>query len=95
MIMLQRLISRGQCSDWERQFFSHTFNTLSSSGEGKFDKLEGWMVTSIEVEFGPFLGGGGLYVLGSISHASDLTLTLSVERCTKAPGTALRLLSKY
>ena len=95
MIMLQRLISREQCSDWEHRFFSHTLNTLSSFEEGKFDNLESWMVTSFEVEFGPSIGRGGLYVLSLISHASDLTLTLSVEWCTKAPGTVLPLLSKF
>ena len=61
IVSLQRRLDG--CSDGkhERQFFSHALLHLTTS-TGLRVKLQNWMITSYEVEFGPKIGSGGLCV---------------------------------
>jgi hypothetical protein len=62
IVSLQRSLHNRSGSDQEQQFFSHTLQYLTTiSGHGV--KLENWMITSYEVELGPQIGSGGLWVL--------------------------------
>ncbi|KIM73018.1 hypothetical protein PILCRDRAFT_15623 [Piloderma croceum F 1598] len=58
MISLQRHIQRGVDEDWERRFFAHTLQYLTTSS-GRQVEVEDWMITSYEVEFGHEIGSGG------------------------------------
>jgi hypothetical protein len=59
MVSLQRRLDNR--SDGQ-QFFSHALRYISTSS-GRRVKMEKWMITSYEVEFGPQIGSGGLYVI--------------------------------
>jgi hypothetical protein len=61
MATLQKLITKRLLSDREHNFCSNTLDYLSTKS-GKHIDLEGWMITSFEVEFGPEIGSGGLCV---------------------------------
>lgn len=62
MICLQRRLDEQlDDNDREREFFLHTLEYLTAS-HGSDVVAENWMVTSYEVEFGPRIGVGGLYV---------------------------------
>jgi hypothetical protein len=65
IVSLQRRLD--SCSDGsrERQFFSHVLLYLTTSS-GLRIELQNWMVTSYEVEFGPKIGSGGLYVFSIV-----------------------------
>ena len=62
IVSLRRSLDNHSGGDHERQFFHHTLQYLTTiSGHGA--KLENWMITSYEVEFGPQISSGGLWVL--------------------------------
>ena len=62
MVSLQRRLDHHSDGDGERQFFSHVLRYLTATS-GRQIEMENWMITSYEVEFGPQIGSGGLYVL--------------------------------
>jgi hypothetical protein len=62
MVLLQRRLAHSSDDDREREFFSHTLQSLTTIS-GRQVEIEDWMITSYEVEFGPQIGSGGLYVL--------------------------------
>jgi hypothetical protein len=59
MTFLQRQLDQGLGGGRERQFLSHSLRYLSITS-GYQVKLESWMITSFDVEFGPEIGAGGL-----------------------------------
>lgn len=61
VVCLQRRLDGQLDGDRERQFFKHARHVLASCNEYEVD-LESWMITSYEVDFGPRIGVGGLYV---------------------------------
>ena len=62
IVSLQRRLDNRFNGDQERQFFSHVLRYLTTSS-GIQVELQNWMITSYEVEFGPQIGSGGLWVL--------------------------------
>ena len=64
MVSLQRGLDNRSGGDQEREFFSHILQYLTTIS-GDRVKLENWMITSYEVELGPQIGSGGLYVYTS------------------------------
>ena len=64
MVSLQRRVEDTSDGDRERQFFSHTLRYLTTAS-GRQVEVENWMITPYEVEFGPEIGSGGLYVIVS------------------------------
>jgi hypothetical protein len=79
MVSLQRRLDHPSDGDRERQFFSHTLEYLTTTS-GRQVKMENWMITPYEVEFGPLIGSGGLSVVCSLclalySHADLAFLT--------------------
>ena len=61
IVSLQRRLDSCPDDGHDRQFFSHVLLYLTTSS-GLRIELQNWMVTSYEVEFGPKIGSGGLYV---------------------------------
>jgi hypothetical protein len=61
MASLQRRLDQQSATDQELHFFSHSLQSLSTYS-GQHVKLESWMVTPYEVEFGQRIGEGGLFV---------------------------------
>lgn len=61
MVSLRRRLDNRLDGDRERDFFSHVLGYLTVSS-GLQVNLQNWMITSYEVEFGPQIGSGGLYV---------------------------------
>jgi hypothetical protein len=61
MVSLQKRLRTGADEDQERQFFTHTLQHLTTLS-GRQVEVEDWTITSYEVEFGPEIGSGGLYV---------------------------------
>jgi hypothetical protein len=54
------------------------------------------MITSYEVEFGPEIGSGGLYVFCVfVSTAYPLIVYLSVAKCSRGSGTIQWWHSRY
>jgi hypothetical protein len=76
MTALQKMIIKRLSGERERLFFAHALKHLSTVS-GKHVKFEEWMVTSYEVEFGPEIGSGGLYV--PLSQVSFLNSTFTVS----------------
>jgi hypothetical protein len=65
MVSIQKRLDQTHfTSDRERQFYSHSLNHLSTSS-GCIVEIDKWTITSLEVEFGPKIGSGGLYVFSS------------------------------
>ena len=62
IVSLQRRLDSHSDDGRERRFFTHVLLYLTTSS-GLRIELQNWMVTSYEVEFGPKIGSGGLYVL--------------------------------
>ena len=62
MVSLQRRLEREPDEEQEQRFFAHTLQYLAAS-IGHQVEMEDWMITSYEVEFGPQIGSGGLYVV--------------------------------
>jgi hypothetical protein len=61
MASLQRHLEERSATDQELHFFSHSLQYLSTYS-GQHVKLEDWMVTPFDVEFGRHIGAGGLFV---------------------------------
>jgi hypothetical protein len=62
IVSLQRRLDHYSVDERERQFFSHALRYLTVSS-GLRVELQNWMITSYEVEFGPQIGSGSLYVI--------------------------------
>ena len=78
MTALKKFIRTRRFGERERRFFSHTLKYLETVTEERV-KLERWMVTSFEVEFGPQIGLGGLCVLSSCPAYMGISLSTSGE----------------
>ena len=61
MVALQRRLDHCSDGDQERRFFAHVLRCLTTAS-GLRVELKNWMVTSYDVEFGPKIGSGALYV---------------------------------
>ena len=61
MVSLKRRLDHHSDGAQERHFFSHTLRYLTTVS-GRQVEIKHWMITSYEVEFGPLIGSGGLYV---------------------------------
>ena len=76
MVSLQRRLDHHVDGDQEQKFFSHALQYLTTSS-GRQVEIQDWMITSYEVEFGPQIGSGGLYVFlgrGRLSWCAPLIL---------------------
>jgi hypothetical protein len=60
-VSLQKLLNKTTSGDRESKFFSRSIQFLATSS-GHRVKLQSWMITSLEVEFGREIGRGGLCV---------------------------------
>ena len=65
IVSLQRRLDGRSDGSHERRFFSHVLLYLTTSS-GLRIELQNWMVTSYEVDFGPKIGSGGLYVFSVV-----------------------------
>ena len=77
----------------ERQFLAHSFQTVSTLS-AQHVSMEDWMVTSYEVDFGPSIGSGGLYVFWCfhICTLPDVNArSIEVDKCSKGHGMVQRL----
>jgi len=97
MVSLQRRLDHVSDGDRERQFFSHTLRYLITTS-GRQVEMESWMITSYEVEFGPRIGSGGLYVFTLLCWlcilSTDFELT-TAGKCSWELGMTSKLLSKF
>jgi hypothetical protein len=73
MVSLQRRLDHPADGDQEREFFSHTLQYLTTTS-GRQVEMHNWMITPYEVEFGPLIGDGGLYVVLVAVDFAFLTL---------------------
>jgi hypothetical protein len=77
MATLQRRLTQPLGGDRERRFLTHSLEYLYTAS-GRQVKLESWMITSFDIEFGPKIGAGGLLVTVSfLVYATSLTPTCS------------------
>jgi hypothetical protein len=91
MASLQRYLDQRPAGDRERKFCSHSLECLSIAS-GRVVELDKWTITPFEVQFGPEIGTGGLYV---VLFMFTLTPQFSAaEWCSKVPGTRHLLRSK-
>ena len=81
IVSLQRRLDSRSDGNCERRFFSHVLLYLTTSS-GLRIELQNWMVTSYEVEFGPKIGSGGLYVFSVV--VADLNGVLFANHECKA-----------
>ena len=58
MISLQRRLENVTKRDAEYDFLTHSVRYLSTNS-GRQVPVENWMITSLDVEFGPEIGSGG------------------------------------
>jgi hypothetical protein len=72
MASLQRLIDQKSGAAPELQFMTHANHYLATAS-GCQVSLDSWTITPLEVELGPVIGSGGLYV---ILFKSEHRLTL-------------------
>jgi hypothetical protein len=61
MAALRKYLDQRPVGDRERQFYSHSLDSLSIAS-GSVVELDKWTITPFEVEFGSKIGSGGLYV---------------------------------
>jgi hypothetical protein len=59
MVSLQMRLDQRLGGDRECQFISHSLEYLYTTS-GCQVRVENWMITSFDVEFGPLIGEGGL-----------------------------------
>jgi hypothetical protein len=59
MVSLQKRLDQRLGGDRECQFISHSLEYLYTAS-GYHVRVENWMITSFDVEFGPVIGEGGL-----------------------------------
>jgi hypothetical protein len=62
IVSLKRRLDQHSDGDREREFFTHILRYLTTSS-GLHVELQNWMITFYEVEFGPKIGSGGLWVI--------------------------------
>jgi hypothetical protein len=82
MVSLRRRLNHPSDDDRARQFFSHTLQYLTATS-GRQVEIENWMITSYEVEFGPQIGSGGLYVLHLLWSAGHLATNYGLKIAAK------------
>jgi hypothetical protein len=58
IVSLQRRLRQRLDGDQERKFFTHVLGYLTATSKLQV-KLENWMITSYEVDFGRKIGSGG------------------------------------
>lgn len=59
MVSIERRMEENRSGNTaEQRFYSHTLQYLTSTS-GKHVKLEDWMISPFEVEYGPEIGAGG------------------------------------
>jgi hypothetical protein len=59
---LQKQLTDGSATNREQQFYRQTLRHLSNFS-GIQVELDTWTITAFEVEMGPEIGSGGLYVI--------------------------------
>jgi hypothetical protein len=59
MVSLQRQLNKQGGNSPEQRFYTHTLEYLTSRS-GKQVKVEDWMISSFEVDYGVEIGAGGL-----------------------------------
>ncbi|KAJ6618043.1 hypothetical protein B0H10DRAFT_1276144 [Mycena sp. CBHHK59/15] len=58
MVSIERRLDRHNRNDTEHGFYSHALHYLRSTS-GKMIKLEDWMISAFDVDYGPEIGAGG------------------------------------
>jgi hypothetical protein len=97
MVSLQRRLDHRSDDNRERQFFSHTLEYLTTAS-GRQVEMENWMITPYEVEFGPLIGSGGLYVVCSLCSSSYSRADFgyqTADKCSWGHGMRLKSHSKF
>ena len=82
MASLQRLIDQKSGASPELQFMTHA-NRYLATASGCQVSLDRWTITPLEVELGPVIGSGGLYV---ILFKSEHRFNCEVFQRTSLPG---------
>lgn len=59
---LKKRSNERSTGDRERQFYLHSLEYLSMTS-GILVELDSWTITRFDVDFGPIIGAGGLYVV--------------------------------
>lgn len=59
MVSLQKQLNHHNVDRAEQTFYTHTLEYLTSRS-GQNVKVEDWMISSFEVDYGPEIGEGGL-----------------------------------
>jgi hypothetical protein len=59
MVSIERRLDRHHGNNAEHGFYSYTLHYLRSTS-GRQVKLEDWMISSFDVDYGPEIGAGGL-----------------------------------
>ena len=96
MVSLHRHLAQRSLDEPERRFFSTSLRYLSTSS-GRQVQVESWMVTSYDVEFGPQIGVGGLWVAAIHCHVPQYLLfwyCWAVGKSIREPGRRLKWHSK-
>lgn len=97
VVCLQRRLDSRWDGERERQFFRHTQRYLASCTGNQID-VESWMITSYEVDFGPKIGVGGLYVHVDICLLHTLLTSHKLApagKSSEALGTKFKLQSRF
>jgi hypothetical protein len=72
-------VNRLSDGDPERQFCSRALQYLTTIS-GRQVEIQNWLITSYEVEFGPQIGSGGLYVHIVVTFAFASLIPSSQQR---------------
>jgi len=87
---LRKQSNKRSTGDRERQFYLQSLSYLSTT-TGVQVELESWTITCFEVDFGPIIGSGGLYVIQfpfiPNPQLSDYSI---VDKSSKERGTRRR-----
>jgi hypothetical protein len=59
MVSIQKQLNHHNVDRAEQTFYAHTLEYLTSRS-GQNVKVEDWMISSFEVDYGPEIGKGGL-----------------------------------
>jgi len=78
-VSLQRRVDHLSDADPERQFCSRALQYLTTIS-GRQVEIQNWLITSYEVEFGPQIGSGGLYVLTVVIFSFSSLIPSSRQR---------------
>jgi hypothetical protein len=63
MVSIERRLDTHSLNQPEHKFYSHTLQYLTSTS-GQQARLEDWMISTFDVDFGVEIGAGGLWVAG-------------------------------